>query len=269
MTSNLSSLSKLEKIYEAIRRELSINIEDDKKAAIKLSQLLKGKNVEKTFKQLRESIKQKHTLIIGLGKTLLQDLKSLEGFPRQKLCQLTLITVEQAYLQTEKTLPGDTVRVVVTDLDGVNPLKIPGNVIKIVHGHGDNIKLLENYVPKLENVVGTIQVDLNLENVYRVHGFTDGDRAAYMAAQLKASAITLAAMDMGQLGISPFTFTKHVGLSRQYHWRKKVKLKYGLKLLELLPETFPEPDYYILSRRYHIKGFRNITVRELLDLTSH
>ncbi|RLG63734.1 hypothetical protein DRO02_05990 [archaeon] len=269
MISDSSSLSKLEKIYEALRRELSINIEDDIRAARKLSQLLKGKNIDETFKQLRESIKQKHILIIGLGKTLLQDLKSLESFLRQKLCQLTIITVEQAYPPTEETLPEGIVKGVVTDLDGVNPLEIPENVIKIVHGHGDNISLLETYIPKLENIVGTIQVDLNLGNVYRVHGFTDGDRAAYMAAQLKASTITLAAMDMGQLGISPFTFTKHTGLNRQYHWRKKMKLRYGLKLLELLPETFPGPDYYVLSNRYRIKGFKNITVKELINLASH
>ncbi|MCS7131557.1 MAG: DUF115 domain-containing protein, partial [Hadesarchaea archaeon] len=91
--------------------------------------------------------------------------------------------------------------IVVTDLDGEVEDQLRawrlGSWL-VVHAHGDNLERILNIAPKLkERVVGTTQVK-PFGRLYNFGGFTDGDRAAFMAHELQASRIFLAGMDLGK-----------------------------------------------------------------------
>lgn len=90
---------------------------------------------------------------------------------------------------------------VVTDLDGDVPAQAAANargVPLFVHAHGDNLDALRRHVPSLAGpLVGTTQAAPR-GRVRAFGGFTDGDRAACVAAALGASSLALVGFDFGE-----------------------------------------------------------------------
>ena len=121
--------------------------------------------------------------------------------------------------------------IVVSDLDG-NPkyLRMANKfgAIMVIHAHGDNMEILEKYVPKFSKVVGTTQV-MPTENVYNFGGFTDGDRSVFLAEEMRAKSITLIGMDFDNMPRKFSTNDKDVDIDL-----KRKKLKFAKKLLEML-----------------------------------
>lgn len=75
-----------------------------------------------------------------------------------------------------------------------------------------------------------------LKNVYNFGGFTDGDRAVFLAIKLGAKKIILAGMDFGEK-ITKYSRPK---LSRDVEEAdeiKKLKLKYAEKLIEWIVDN--------------------------------
>jgi uncharacterized Rossmann fold enzyme len=107
------------------------------------------------------------------------------------------------------TLAGHGVGVdlVVTDLD-----KTPDSAVEFsrrgtpvaVHAHGDNVAALREYVPEMapETVLPTTQVAPR-PPVRNYGGFTDGDRAAFIADHLGAAALTFPGWDLDDPAVSP------------------------------------------------------------------
>jgi len=95
--------------------------------------------------------------------------------------------------------------VIVTDLDGGIEDQIhclSRGSIMIVHSHGDNIRTLQKVLPRLYgSILGTTQADPKeaggLENY---GGFTDGDRAAFLAQHFGARSITLLGFNFNEVG---------------------------------------------------------------------
>jgi uncharacterized Rossmann fold enzyme len=87
---------------------------------------------------------------------------------------------------------------VVTDLDGVveDQVEVNGDgCIVFVHGHGDNRGAVAHYARRFTGpVVCTCQCP-PVEGVYNFGGFTDGDRAACIAAAVGVRKIRLAGFD--------------------------------------------------------------------------
>jgi uncharacterized Rossmann fold enzyme len=88
---------------------------------------------------------------------------------------------------------------VVTDLDGVVDDQVKANAegtVVFVHAHGDNREALERWVPEFRgSVVGTCQCE-PVDGVFNFGGFTDGDRAACILAELGVRSILLAGFDL-------------------------------------------------------------------------
>jgi uncharacterized Rossmann fold enzyme len=109
-----------------------------------------------------------------------------------------------------------------TDLDGATDRFIDMNnkgTIIVIHAHGDNMPLLNHWVPRFRGkVVGTTQA-APLPRVYNFGGFTDGDRAVFAADELGASHITLAGFDLDDRNVDPV---------------KRGKLSWARKLLALI-----------------------------------
>jgi uncharacterized Rossmann fold enzyme len=99
-----------------------------------------------------------------------------------------------------KRLAEAKVDVIVTDLDGApaHAAEASQEGTVAVHAHGDNLDALERYLPEFDtaNVVGTTQTDPRpFDALYNFGGFTDGDRAAFLADEFGAARVELVGFD--------------------------------------------------------------------------
>ena len=117
---------------------------------------------------------------------------------------------------------GIFVDAIFTDLDGATDRIIELNregTIIVIHAHGDNMPLLNYWVPRFRGkVVGTTQA-APLPHVYNFGGLSDGDRAVFAADELGASKIMLAGFDLDDENVDPM---------------KRWKLRWARKLLALI-----------------------------------
>jgi 2-amino-4-hydroxy-6-hydroxymethyldihydropteridine diphosphokinase len=88
--------------------------------------------------------------------------------------------------------------VIVTDLDGPVPALITANrrgALVVIHAHGDNLGPLEEWVPQFPGELAGSWAGPPRPDLIDVGGFTDGDRAAYLAAHVGASRVLLWGFD--------------------------------------------------------------------------
>lgn len=176
--------------YLRIVREMGYSIEKDREAARVLRALLLEGD-EYILKEELASVVEKRAYVFGAGPSLgiaLREHDFSDG---------TLIAANGA---TSALLEAGLVPdIIVTDLDGRVPdIKIANDrgAFLAVHAHGDNIDKLTAYVPLFSRVLGTTQTE-PLDIVYNFGGFTDGDRAAFLAERLGAIEIVLVGFDFG------------------------------------------------------------------------
>lgn len=114
---------------------------------------------------------------------------------------------------------GVRVDIIVTDLDGTPEtaadLSERGTPVAI-HGHGDNRSLLREWVPAItpEQRFPTTQVR-PIERVANVGGFTDGDRAAFLATALGAERVVFHGWDFDDPTVG-------VGKRRKLRWAERL-----------------------------------------------
>ncbi|BAD84482.1 hypothetical protein, conserved, DUF115 family [Thermococcus kodakarensis KOD1] len=178
--------------YLRIVREMGYSIEEDRKAAqILRALLLEGD--EYILRDELEAIVEKKAYVFGAGPSLEKALKEFD------FSDGTLIAADGA---TSALLENDLVPdIIVTDLDGRIPdLRIANDrgSFMVVHAHGDNVDKMTSYVPLFSRVLGTTQTE-PLDIVYNFGGFTDGDRAAFLAEELGAREVVLVGFDFGNV----------------------------------------------------------------------
>ncbi|PWR74027.1 6-hydroxymethylpterin diphosphokinase MptE-like protein [Methanospirillum lacunae] len=96
--------------------------------------------------------------------------------------------------------------VIVTDLDGIDEYAIDLNnkgTIMVVHAHGDNIPRIKTWVPKFTGPLILTTQGRPFKNIHNFGGFSDGDRAVYMARDCGASAIHLLGFDCDDQSVTP------------------------------------------------------------------
>ncbi|MBS3816375.1 MAG: DUF115 domain-containing protein [Candidatus Thermoplasmatota archaeon] len=83
----------------------------------------------------------------------------------------------------------------VTDLDGNTELQLELNlkgIPVIMHAHGDNMDLIRGWSRRFEgHVISTCQCEPPKRGIHNFGGFTDGDRAAFIADHFGAEEIIL------------------------------------------------------------------------------
>lgn len=180
-----------EPFYLRIVREMGYSIEDDRKAAELLRALLLEGDEYLTEEELSTVI-QRRVYVFGAGPSLEVALKEHD------FTDGTLIAADGA---TSALLDfGLVPDVIVTDLDGrIFDLKTANDrgSFMVVHAHGDNVEKIAVYVPLFSRILGTCQTE-PLDVVYNFGGFTDGDRAVFLAEELGAREITLVGFDFGE-----------------------------------------------------------------------
>ena len=245
-------------IYKWIAGLLGIDPSSDEMATKVLSKLLGDNYV--TPEYLRRVINGRYVVVFGAGPSLVDHVvlvkKYLYGVDRGKIVLIAANGATKALLER-----GLVPNIIVTDLDGdLMALAEAGSKgsILVVHGHGDNIELLRKYIPLFSRrgfkIHGTTQVK-PVENVFNYYGFTDGDRAVYMAAYYRASRIILAGMDLGpEVGVySGKDYRDKPGKLRG----KLVKLSIARELLKLLSLRIDIPIYTLSE--IHVGAIVKIT----------
>jgi hypothetical protein len=201
-------------LYKAISEDLGFSRARDLEAAI----LLRGLVHPLPMEVLKKKVYGKTVSVYGAG----QSLEEVRDFPPQGKIAADGAT---SYLLERDALP----EIVVTDLDGNTDDLLKAHSrgsIVVLHAHGDNMDRLRTYAPRFSSVVPTCQCRPP-EGLYNFGGFTDGDRAVFMAVHLGARKVVLYGMDFKKVGKYSF--------SRDTPWKRK-KLKWGKMLIDYLIE---------------------------------
>jgi len=238
-------ISGWNKKYLEILHEFKYNEKQDRESAIMLNSILR-KSI--SIKKIKKQIEKQTVFVIGAGPSLALAIPVLKNFKNT-----VKIVADSAVKPLIKN--GINPDIVVTDLDGdENSLKKVGNTsaIFVVHAHGDNISklfLAENF----KNCIGTTQTK-PFKNIQNFGGFTDGDRAVFLASYFKAKKIILFGMDFGNK-IGKFSQTKTTERKTKFKKLKKAKL-----LLEWLSKK-SSSDLFTTSSP--IDGFEKISYNQL------
>ncbi|AAL81054.1 6-hydroxymethyl-7,8-dihydropterin pyrophosphokinase [Pyrococcus furiosus DSM 3638] len=209
--------------YERIVKEMGYSIEEDRRAAELLRDILM-ENDNYIIKEELNSIIMQKVYVFGAGPNLEEALKKGDFKDGTKIAADGATSALLEY--------GITPDVVVTDLDGRirDLLEASRKAVMVVHAHGDNMDKLP-LVVEFPLVLGTCQTE-PLDIVYNFGGFTDGDRAAFLAEEMGAKEIVLVGFDFsGIVG----KWSKPWLRDHTPAWESKMKkLKFARELLEWL-----------------------------------
>ncbi|MDF1537823.1 MAG: DUF115 domain-containing protein [Candidatus Thorarchaeota archaeon] len=183
--------------YRDIIERLEIDSNGDYEATAILSRLLIDTDPEPLITSLEKRINGKKVVVFGSGPSLEEHIDTVQKDP--SFSEAVFIAADGATTALREN--GLRCDFIVTDLDGnLDDILSSMNdgAISIVHSHGDNISAINKYVPKMERVLGSTQVE-PLPNVFLWGGFTDGDRACFLASHYRPRSIVLAGMDFGEI----------------------------------------------------------------------
>jgi uncharacterized Rossmann fold enzyme len=223
--------------YEEIIVKLQIDPQEDFKSTKILQQHFHDrlKQVQTQLKRLKE-LCQKTCIIFGAGPSLSNDLS--ECLQAGLLSSCTTITADGATSEfiLRKIIPS----IIVTDLDGnmdhIETAARKGSML-VIHAHGDNKKEVNKWIPRLLkfNPIPTTQIE-PIPPVENFGGFTDGDRAVFMAVECGCTTLALAGFDLGEVvgQASKPEFTADVIATS----RKRIKLRIAAELLQVLRKNY-------------------------------
>jgi len=226
--------------YREILKEFNYNKKKDIESALLLDYILGDKNY---IKKIHELIKNQNVFVIGAGPSLSNAIPVLQHFKK------TVIIVADSAIKPviDNGIKPD---IIVTDLDGdEETLRRIGKskIIFVVHAHGDNISKL-NLISNFKNCVGTTQTK-PFGKIQNFGGFTDGDRAVFLASYFNAKKIILFGMDFGKR-IGKYSNTKPSG--------RKIKLKKLRKGRSLLEWLALKTKSELFTTSSAITGFKKI-----------
>ena len=186
-----------EKYYSEILEDFGFSRENDEESAKLLDEILSTDGCL-TLDELSQIVGFSDKFILfGAGPSLKEHVTFLRE--NYDLKDYVLVAADGATtaLIEQKIAPD----IIATDLDGnlddILLANFRGANI-IIHAHGDNMDKIAKLTPFFTSVLGTTQAQ-PIGNLYNFGGFTDGDRALFLAVALGANEITLAGMDFGDV----------------------------------------------------------------------
>lgn len=218
-----------EKYYTEILEDFGFSRENDEESAKLLDEILSTEGCL-TLDELGEIVGFSDKYIVfGAGPSLKQHVQLLKD--EYDLKDYVLLAADGATtaLIEQKIAPD----IVATDLDGnlddILLANFRGANI-VIHAHGDNMDKIAKLTPFFTSVLGTTQAQ-PIGNLYNFGGFTDGDRALFLAAALGASQIILAGMDFGDI-VTKYSRPNIETETTQADDFKKKKLRYAEKFTQ-------------------------------------
>ena len=154
--------------------------------------------------------------ICGAAPSLAEELSILTDADRVVAASTAAVVLREA---------GIGVDCMVTDLDGdpatARSLTAAGTPVA-VHAHGDNRPLLAETIPQLTHryVLPTTQAEPR-PPVINLGGFTDGDRAAFLADALGADRLVFPGWDFDDPSVAPIKAKKLTWAERLLSWLER------------------------------------------------
>lgn len=215
--------------YARIREEFGFDFAREEEAARLLESLLPASARGDPLGRIRPRLEGREAIVVGLapnaGPPPLWRRSAADRPP-------ALIAADGATVSCLSA--GLVPSVIVTDLDGPVPSEIAANrrgSLVVVHGHGDNLVALREWIPQFPGEIAGSWAGPPRGPLLDVGGFTDGDRAAYLAEHLGASRIVLWGFDF-----------EHVEESDPaQRARKAAKLLWARRLLSVLAHEGKAP----------------------------
>ena len=182
--------------YARIQREFGFPFDREERAAATLERLLPPASRREPIGRLGGRLRDRDAIVVGCapggGPPPLWRLPPSVDRP-------VLVAADGA---TEVCLAAGLVpAVVVTDLDGPVASEVTANgrgSLVLVHAHGDNVPALERWVPEFPGELAGSWAGPPRPALIDVGGFTDGDRAAFLAEAVGARQILLWGFDFEQ-----------------------------------------------------------------------
>ena len=223
-----------EKYYKEILDDFGFSREGDEASAKLLDEILSTEGCL-TLNDLADIVGFSDKFIVfGAGPSIKEHVEMLKNDYDLKDYVLVAADGATTALIEQKLVPD----IVATDLDGniddILLANIRGANI-VIHAHGDNIDRIASLSSFFNNVLGTTQAQ-PVGNLYNFGGFTDGDRAIFLAVALGASEITLAGMDFGDIVTRYSRPNLSSDLSEADDFKKK-KLMYAEKFTNWIVEN--------------------------------
>ncbi len=249
------SFSEWNSWYQKIIKDFGYSEDADTEAAELLEKMLEGQDPERQLSLLKERIHNKCVLVYGCGSSLERNISEIKRIGLSRVCSQIAVDGATSALLKEGIVP----EIIVSDLDGRIEDIISANgkgAILVVHAHGDNIPALKKYVKKMPGIViGTTQTK-PLTHVFNFSGFTDGDRAVFIAESMGAHTILLAGFDFGNyIGrYSKPSYKTDVSITPI----KRKKLEYAKSLITWLASQTNTLIINITGAEEIIPGIKNL-----------
>jgi 2-amino-4-hydroxy-6-hydroxymethyldihydropteridine diphosphokinase len=179
--------------YARIQGQFGYDFAREEVAAQRLTELLGGRPRIPPLEPVTSRLAERDVIVVGLApRAGAPPVWKLERSP----APTALVVADGA---AEPCLAANLVPdVVVTDLDGPVPSEVAANArgaLVVVHAHGDNLAALERWVPEFPGDVVGSWAGPPTPRLLDVGGFTDGDRAVFLADHVGARRILLWGFD--------------------------------------------------------------------------
>jgi 2-amino-4-hydroxy-6-hydroxymethyldihydropteridine diphosphokinase len=215
--------------YERIRSEFGFPPDREEAAAALLEKLLPPAMRAEPIARIRPLLEGREVIVVGLapdaGPPPLWRRPAADRPPALVAADGATATCVAA---------GLVPTLVVTDLDGPVVSEVAGNrrgSLVLVHAHGDNLAALSEWVPQFPGALAGSWSGPPRGPLLNVGGFTDGDRAAFLAEHCGAERIVLWGFD----------FDRVAEKDPKTRARKLAKLGWARRLLAWLAEEGRSP----------------------------
>lgn len=239
--------------YKEILQNFGFDRNSDEESAEYLNDYLKNQfindNRNKKAISFSDLPTRENIIVFGAGPSLKNHINKLKPKISANPDYFILISADGATtaLIEENIIP----HIIVTDLDGKLEDILKANAqgaFLVVHGHGNNLDALKSNLDDLENILGTTQ-SYPLEYVHNFGGFTDGDRAVFLAVELGAKNIIMSGMDFGEV-VTKYSRPDMKDATGPADDIKKLKLKYAEKLVEWIEKNEDVSIYNLAKKEY-------------------
>ena len=171
--------------YRRILEDFGFSRLEDEAVAAELDRLLGGTRASQD--DLRAVLRGKDVTVVGNGPDVDAELTEPRGI---------LITADEA--TSVAVAKGFAPAILVTDLDGTVADQVTANAagtLAVVHGHGDNLDAVSTWAPRFRGRTVATTQSRPVGRLENFGGFTDGDRAVFLADHFGAARIHLVGFD--------------------------------------------------------------------------
>lgn len=180
-----------EPVYQEICEYFSFDPAEDERAAQIAAKLTDTNSIEVLFKKIAGNT----VTVCGNGPCL-----------KDQLSEITGIVIAADAASAVLLNAGIRADIIVTDLDGIDDYATGMNqtgTIMVIHAHGDNVPRLKTWIPRFAGPLILTTQGKPFDHVYNFGGFSDGDRAVYMAQECGAVSINLIGFDCDDPTVTP------------------------------------------------------------------